>query len=197
MKKIKKIAIIAHVDHGKTTIVDKLLVNSGLFRDNQEVNVRMMDSNDLEKERGITILAKNTAVDYGEHHINILDTPGHADFGGEVERILSMVDGVLLVVDAFEGCMPQTRFVLKKAMEQHLKPIVVVNKVDKPQARCEEVIDEVMDLLIELGADDDQLDFPIVYCSAINGQSGLDYKNMEENILSSRFTGKKLNIIYN
>ncbi len=182
MKKIKNIAIIAHVDHGKTTIVDQLLVNSGLFRANQEVKVRMMDSNDLEKERGITILAKNTAVDYKDYHINILDTPGHADFGGEVERILKMVDGVLLVVDAFEGCMPQTRFVLKKAMEQHLKPIVVVNKVDRPQARCEEVIDEVMDLLIELGADDEQLDFPVVYCSAINGQSGLDYKNMKNDM---------------
>ena len=172
MKKVKNIAIIAHVDHGKTTIVDQLLTTSGLFRDNQEVQVRMMDSNDLEKERGITILAKNTAVDYKDHVINILDTPGHADFGGEVERILKMVDGVLLVVDAYEGCMPQTRFVLKKAMEQGLKPIVVVNKVDKPQARCDEVIDEVMELLIELDADIEQLDFPIVYTSAINGQSG-------------------------
>lgn len=172
MKKVKNIAIIAHVDHGKTTIVDQLLTTSGLFRDNQEVQVRMMDSNDLEKERGITILAKNTAVDYKDHVINILDTPGHADFGGEVERILKMVDGVLLVVDAYEGCMPQTRFVLKKAMEQGLKPIVVVNKVDKPQARCEEVIDEVMELLIELDADIEQLDFPVVYTSAINGQSG-------------------------
>ena len=172
MKKVKNIAIIAHVDHGKTTIVDQLLTTSGLFRDNQEVQVRMMDSNDLEKERGITILAKNTAVDYKNHVINILDTPGHADFGGEVERILKMVDGVLLVVDAYEGCMPQTRFVLKKAMEQGLKPIVVVNKVDKPQARCDEVIDEVMELLIELDADIEQLDFPVVYTSAINGQSG-------------------------
>lgn len=172
MKKVKNIAIIAHVDHGKTTIVDQLLTTSGLFRDNQEVQVRMMDSNDLEKERGITILAKNTAVDYKDHIINILDTPGHADFGGEVERILKMVDGVLLVVDAYEGCMPQTRFVLKKAMEQGLKPIVVVNKVDKPQARCDEVIDEVMELLIELDADIEQLDFPVVYTSAINGQSG-------------------------
>lgn len=172
MKKVKNIAIIAHVDHGKTTIVDQLLKTSGLFRDNQEVEVRMMDSNDLEKERGITILAKNTAVEYKDHIINILDTPGHADFGGEVERILKMVDGVLLVVDAYEGCMPQTRFVLKKAMEQGLKPIVVVNKIDKPQARCEEVIDEVMELLIELGADIEQLDFPVVYTSAINGQSG-------------------------
>ncbi len=172
MQKIKNIAIIAHVDHGKTTIVDQLLKTSGLFRDNQEVEVRMMDSNDLEKERGITILAKNTAVNYKDYKINILDTPGHADFGGEVERILKMVDGVLLVVDAYEGCMPQTRFVLKKAMEQKLKPIVVVNKVDKPQARCDEVIDEVMELLIELDADIEQLDFPIVYASAINGQSG-------------------------
>lgn len=172
MKKVKNIAIIAHVDHGKTTIVDQLLTTSGLFRDNQEVQVRMMDSNDLEKERGITILAKNTAVDYKDYVINILDTPGHADFGGEVERILKMVDGVLLVVDAYEGCMPQTRFVLKKAMEQGLKPIVVVNKVDKPQARCDEVIDEVMELLIELDADIEQLDFPVVYTSAINGQSG-------------------------
>lgn len=172
MKKVKNIAIIAHVDHGKTTIVDQLLTTSGLFRDNQVVQVRMMDSNDLEKERGITILAKNTAVDYKDHVINILDTPGHADFGGEVERILKMVDGVLLVVDAYEGCMPQTRFVLKKAMEQGLKPIVVVNKVDKPQARCDEVIDEVMELLIELDADIEQLDFPVVYTSAINGQSG-------------------------
>lgn len=172
MKKVKNIAIIAHVDHGKTTIVDQLLTTSGLFRDNQEVQVRMMDSNDLEKERGITILAKNTAVEYKDYVINILDTPGHADFGGEVERILKMVDGVLLVVDAYEGCMPQTRFVLKKAMEQGLKPIVVVNKVDKPQARCDEVIDEVMELLIELDADIEQLDFPVVYTSAINGQSG-------------------------
>lgn len=178
MKKVKNIAIIAHVDHGKTTIVDQLLTTSGLFRDNQEVQVRMMDSNDLEKERGITILAKNTAVDYKDHVINILDTPGHADFGGEVERILKMVDGVLLVVDAYEGCMPQTRFVLKKAMEQGLKPIVVVNKVDKPQARCDEVIDEVMELLIELDADIEQLDFPVVYTSAINGQSGYSPKEL-------------------
>lgn len=182
MKKIKNIAIIAHVDHGKTTIVDQLLKTSGLFRDNQEVEVRMMDSNDLEKERGITILAKNTAVDYKDYKINILDTPGHADFGGEVERILKMVDGVLLVVDAYEGCMPQTRFVLKKAMEQGLKPIVVVNKVDKPQARCAEVIDEVMELLIELGADIEQLDFPVVYTSAINGQSGTDLNNLVDDM---------------
>lgn len=182
MKQIKNIAIIAHVDHGKTTLVDQLLRNSGLFRDNQEVAERMMDSNDLEKERGITILAKNTALEHAGYKINILDTPGHADFGGEVERILKMVDGVLLVVDAFEGCMPQTRFVLKKALEQHLKPIVVVNKVDKPQARCEEVIDEVIDLLIELGADEEALDFPVVYASAINGQSGEEYTKLHENM---------------
>ncbi len=180
MKKIKNIAIIAHVDHGKTTIVDQLLTSSGLFRDNETVQERMMDSNDLEKERGITILAKNTAVEYKDYLINILDTPGHADFGGEVERILKMVDGVLLVVDAYEGCMPQTRFVLKKAMEQNLQPVVVVNKVDKPQARCGEVIDEVMDLLIELGADEEQLEFPVVYASAINGQSSFDYTDMQE-----------------
>lgn len=183
MKKIKNIAIIAHVDHGKTTIVDKLLWSSGLFRDNQKVDERVMDSNDLEKERGITILAKNTAIEYKDCLINIMDTPGHADFGGEVERILGMVDSVLLVVDAAEGCMPQTRFVLKKAMEKNLKPIVIVNKVDKPQARCSEVIDEVMDLLIELGADYDQLEFPVVYASAINNQSGLDYENMEESMI--------------
>ena len=183
MKKIKNIAIIAHVDHGKTTIVDQLLKTSGLFRDNQVVEERMMDSNDLEKERGITILAKNTAVDFKDYKINILDTPGHADFGGEVERILKMVDGVLLVVDAYEGCMPQTRFVLKKAMEQNLKPIVVVNKVDKPQARCDEVIDEVMELLIELGADIDQLDFPVVYSSAINGQSGLTPNDLQNDMV--------------
>lgn len=182
MKKIKNIAIIAHVDHGKTTLVDQLLRNSGLFRENQEVAERMMDSNDLEKERGITILAKNTALEHDGYKINILDTPGHADFGGEVERILKMVDGVLLVVDAFEGCMPQTRFVLKKALEQHLKPIVVVNKVDKPQARCEEVVDEVIDLLIELGADEEALDFPVVYASAVNGQSGNEYTDLHENM---------------
>ena len=172
--KIKNIAIIAHVDHGKTTLVDKLLKSSGLFRDNEEVAERMMDSNDLEKERGITILAKTTAVNYKDYKINILDTPGHADFSGEVERILSMVDGVLLVVDAYEGCMPQTKFVLKKALEKNLKPIVVVNKVDKPESRVDEVMDEVFELLIELGADDSLLDFPTVYASAINGQSGTE-----------------------
>ena len=168
MKK-KNIAIIAHVDHGKTTLVDKLLRASGTFRDNEEVKERVMDSNDIERERGITILAKTTAINYKDYRINILDTPGHADFGGEVERIMNMVDGVLLVVDAYEGTMPQTKFVLKKAMEAKVKPIVVVNKIDKPSARPKEVIDEVMDLFIELGADIDELDFPIIYASAING----------------------------
>ncbi len=180
--KIKNIAIIAHVDHGKTTLVDQLLTNSGLFRDNEETAERMMDSNDLEKERGITILAKTTAVNYKDYKINILDTPGHADFSGEVERILSMVDGVLLVVDAYEGCMPQTKFVLKKALEQHLKPVVVVNKVDKPESRVDEVLDEVLELLIELGADDSLIDFPTVYASAINGQSGNTPESLEENM---------------
>lgn len=170
MKK-KNIAIIAHVDHGKTTLVDKLLQASGTFRDNEEVQDRVMDSNDIERERGITILAKTTAINYKDYRINILDTPGHADFGGEVERIMNMVDGVLLVVDAYEGTMPQTRFVLKKALDAGVKPIVVVNKIDKESARPKEVIDEVMDLFIDLGADIDDLDFPIVYVSAINGTS--------------------------
>ncbi|RUL51913.1 MULTISPECIES: translational GTPase TypA [Lysinibacillus] len=171
---LRNIAIIAHVDHGKTTLVDQLLKQSGTFRSNEHVEERAMDSNDIERERGITILAKNTAVNYNGTRINILDTPGHADFGGEVERILKMVDGVLLVVDAYEGCMPQTRFVLKKALEQKLTPIVVVNKVDKDSARPEEVVDEVLDLLIELGADEDQLDFPVVYASGVNGTASLD-----------------------
>ena len=171
MEKIRNIAIIAHVDHGKTTLVDKLLQMSGTFRDNEEIG--SMDSNDIEHERGITILAKPTAINYKGHRINILDTPGHADFGGEVERIMNMVDGVLLVVDAYEGTMPQTRFVLKKALAAHVTPIVVVNKIDKESARPKEVIDEVMDLFIDLGADIEQLDFPIVYASAINGTSSL------------------------
>lgn len=171
---LRNIAIIAHVDHGKTTLVDQLLKQSGTFRSNEQVEERAMDSNDIERERGITILAKNTAVNYNGTRINILDTPGHADFGGEVERILKMVDGVLLVVDAYEGCMPQTRFVLKKALEQNLTPIVVVNKVDKDSARPEEVVDEVLELLIELDANDDQLDFPVVYASGVNGTASLD-----------------------
>ena len=165
--KIRNIAIIAHVDHGKTTLVDKLLSQSGTFRENEQVAERVMDSNDLEREKGITILAKNTAIQYGEYRINIVDTPGHADFGGEVERIMKMVDGVLLVVDAFEGCMPQTRFVLKKALEEKLTPIVVINKMDREFARPLEVVDEVLDLFIDLGADEDQLEFPVIFASGI------------------------------
>ena len=172
--KIRNIAIIAHVDHGKTTLVDQLLKLSGTFRDNEQVAERAMDSNALERERGITILAKNTAINYKDYRINIMDTPGHADFGGEVERIMNMVDGVLLVVDAYEGTMPQTRFVLKKALEAKVKPIVVINKVDRPVVRIQEVMDEVLELFMELGADDDQLDFPTVYTSALQGTSSLD-----------------------
>ena len=171
---IRNVAIIAHVDHGKTTLVDELLKQSGTFRENEEVETRAMDSNDIERERGITILAKTTAINYKGYRINILDTPGHADFGGEVERIMHMVDGVLLVVDAYEGTMPQTRFVLKKALEAGVKPIVAINKVDKPSTRIDEVLDEVLELFIELGADDDQLEFPVVYVSALNGTSSLD-----------------------
>lgn len=171
---LRNIAIIAHVDHGKTTLVDKLLQQSGTYRDNEAVQERVMDSNDLERERGITILAKNTAITYKEYLINIVDTPGHADFGGEVERIMKMVDGVLLVVDAFEGCMPQTKFVLRKALEHQLTPIVVLNKIDRPNARPTEVVDEVLDLFIELGANDEQLDFPVVYASALMGTSSYD-----------------------
>ena len=171
---IKNIAIIAHVDHGKTTLVDEMLHQSGTFRENQVVQERVMDSNDLEKERGITILSKNTSIQYKDTKINIVDTPGHADFGGEVERILTMVDGVLLLVDAFEGCMPQTRFVLKKALGLHKKPLVVVNKIDRDGARPEEVVDEVLDLFIELGADDDQIEFPVIYASGRSGYSSLD-----------------------
>jgi len=173
MKK-RNIAIIAHVDHGKTTLVDEILKTSGTFRENENINDLSMDSNQLEKERGITILAKTTAIDYKGYRINIMDTPGHADFGGEVERIMNMVDGVLLVVDAYEGTMPQTRFVLKKALAAGVKPVVVINKVDKPSARVNQVVDEVLDLFIELGADDDQLDFKVVYASALNGTSSLD-----------------------
>ena len=171
---IRNIAIIAHVDHGKTTLVNEMLKQSSTLDQHTEIADRAMDTNPIEKERGITILSKNTAVKYKDKTINILDTPGHADFGGEVERIMKMVDGVLLVVDAFEGTMPQTRFVLKKALEQHLTPIVVINKIDRPGARPEEVVDEVLELFIELGADDDQLEFPIVYASAINGTSSMD-----------------------
>ena len=166
---LRNIAIIAHVDHGKTTLVDGMLKQSGIYRENEHIEERAMDSNDLEKERGITILAKNTAVNYKDMKINIVDTPGHADFGGEVERVLKMVDGVLLLVDAFEGAMPQTRFVLRKALQLHLKPIVVINKIDRPEARPDEVIDEILELFIELGADDDQLEFPVVYASGKDG----------------------------
>lgn len=188
---IRNVAIIAHVDHGKTTLVDQLLKQSGIFRSNEVVAERVMDNGDLEKERGITILSKNTAVMYDGVKINIVDTPGHADFGGEVERILMMVDGVLLLVDAFEGCMPQTRFVLKKALALGKKPVVVVNKIDRPGARPAEVIDEVLDLFIELGADDDQLEFPVVYASGRDGYatydpletSGTDMKPVFETII--------------
>ncbi|MDY4003695.1 MAG: translational GTPase TypA [Ligilactobacillus saerimneri] len=171
---IRNVAIIAHVDHGKTTLVNEMLKQSDTLDEHTEIADRAMDSNAIEKERGITILSKNTAVKYKGKQINILDTPGHADFGGEVERIMKMVDGVLLIVDAFEGTMPQTRFVLMKALEQHLTPIVVINKVDREGARPEEVVDEVLDLFIELGADEDQLDFPVIYASAVNGTSSLD-----------------------
>lgn len=188
---LRNVALIAHVDHGKTTLVDQLLRQSGIFRANEAVAERVMDSNDIERERGITILAKNTAVMYNDIKINIVDTPGHADFGGEVERILMMVDGVLLLVDAFEGCMPQTRFVLKKALGLGKKPVVVVNKIDRPGARPAEVVDEVIDLFIELGADEDQLDFPVVYASGRDGYAtddlnvpGTDMKPLFEAIIN-------------
>ena len=176
---IRNIAIIAHVDHGKTTLVDQLLRCSGTFRDNEEIAERVMDSNDIERERGITILAKTTAINYKDYRINILDTPGHADFGGEVERIMHMVDGCLLLVDAFEGTMPQTRFVLKKALEAGVKPIVVVNKVDRPNADPQKVIDEVLELFIELGAREELLDFKVIYTSALKGTSSY-YPNPED-----------------
>jgi len=179
---IRNIAIIAHVDHGKTTLVDQLLRQSGIFRSNEHVEDRAMDSNDIERERGITILAKNTAIQYKDTKINIMDTPGHADFGGEVERILKMVDGVLLVVDAYEGCMPQTRFVLKKALEQNLTPIVVVNKIDRDFARPEEVVDEVLELFIELDASDEQLEFPVIYASGINGTASKNVDQQDNNM---------------
>lgn len=179
---IRNIAIIAHVDHGKTTMVDQLLKQAGTFRSNEHVEERAMDSNDIERERGITILAKNTAIQYKDTRINILDTPGHADFGGEVERIMKMVDGVLLIVDAYEGTMPQTRFVLKKALEQNLTPIVVVNKIDRDFARPLEVVDEVIDLFIELDANEEQLEFPVIYASGINGTASTDPEKQDENM---------------
>lgn len=172
--KMRNVAIIAHVDHGKTTLVNQLLKSSGTFRENEKLEDRAMDSNSIERERGITILAKTTSVKYKDYKINILDTPGHADFGGEVERIMHMVDGCLLLVDAFEGTMPQTRFVLKKAIEANVKPVVVINKVDRPNANPAKAIDEVLDLFIELGAPDDFLDFKVAYCSALNGTSSLE-----------------------
>ena len=174
IENLRNVAIIAHVDHGKTTLVDQLLKQSGTFRENENVDDRVMDSNDLERERGITILSKNTSVMYGDTKINIVDTPGHADFGGEVERILQMVDGVLLLVDAFEGCMPQTRFVLKKALALGKKAVVVVNKIDRPMARPLEVVDEVLDLFIELGADENQIEFPVVFASGREGYATLN-----------------------
>lgn len=180
---IRNIAIIAHVDHGKTTLVDELLKQSGVFRENQDVQERVMDSNDIERERGITILSKNTAVYYKDTKINIIDTPGHADFGGEVERVLKMVNGVVLVVDAFEGAMPQTKFVLRKALELHLPVIVCINKIDRPEARPEEVIDEVLELFIDLEASDDQLDCPFVYASAKSGYALLELEDGPENMI--------------
>lgn len=181
-EQIRNVAIIAHVDHGKTTLVDSLLKQSGVFRQNQEIEERVMDSNDLEKERGITILSKNTAVMYGDVKINIIDTPGHADFGGEVERILKMVDGVVLVVDAFEGPMPQTKFVLKKALELNLPSVICVNKVDRPEARPNEVVDEVLDLFIELDANEIQLDSPFIFASAKKGISGTDASQLQDSM---------------
>ena len=191
IENLRNVAIIAHVDHGKTTLVDQLLKQSGTFRVNENVNDRVMDSNDLERERGITILSKNTSVMYGDVKINIVDTPGHADFGGEVERILQMVDGVLLLVDAFEGCMPQTRFVLKKALALGKKAVVVINKIDRPMARPHEVVDEVLDLFIELGADENQIEFPVIFASGRDGYAtyspdveGKDMKPLFEAIVN-------------
>jgi len=182
IEKLRNIAIIAHVDHGKTTLVDKLLEQSGTLETRGGNEERVMDSNDIEKERGITILAKNTAIEWNDYHINIVDTPGHADFGGEVERVLSMVDSVLLLVDAQEGPMPQTRFVTQKAFALGLKPIVVINKIDKPGARPDWVMDQVFDLFDNLGATDDQLDFQVIYASAINGWATLDLDSPSDNM---------------
>ncbi len=181
-KNLRNVAIIAHVDHGKTTLVDAMLKQSHVFRANEQVAERVMDSGDIERERGITILSKNTAIMYKDIKINIVDTPGHADFGGEVERVLNMVDGVLLLVDAFEGPMPQTKYVLRKALEQKLKPIVVINKIDRPDQRVNDVYDEVLELFMDLGADDDQLDFPVVYCAARDGIAKLDMADDSKNL---------------
>ena len=179
---LRNVAIIAHVDHGKTTLVDKLLEQSGTLNRRDQGTERIMDSNDQEKERGITILAKNTAIKWKDHHINIVDTPGHADFGGEVERVMSMVDSVLLLVDAADGPMPQTRFVTQKAFARGLNPIVVINKIDREGARVDWVLDQVFDLFDRLGASDEQLDFPVVYTSALNGISGIDSENIEKDM---------------
>ena len=182
IEKLRNIAIIAHVDHGKTTLVDMLLRLSGTLDRKEAENERVMDSNDQEKERGITILAKNTALKWNDYHINIVDTPGHADFGGEVERVMSMVDCVLLVVDSIDGPMPQTRFVTQKAFQAGLNPIVVINKIDRPGARPDWVVDQVFDLFDNLGANEEQLDFPIVYASALNGIAGLDHEKLDDNM---------------
>ena len=181
-EKLRNIAIIAHVDHGKTTLVDAMLRQSHVFRSNEQVGERVMDSGDIERERGITILSKNTAILYDGIKINIVDTPGHADFGGEVERVLNMVDGVLLLVDAFEGPMPQTKYVLRKALEQKLKPIVVINKIDRPDQRVEDVYDEVLELFMELDADDDQLDFPVIYATARDGIAKFEMEDENDNL---------------
>jgi len=179
---IRNIAIIAHVDHGKTTLVDEVLKQANFFRDNEHFQERFMDSNDLERERGITILSKNISIRHGEYKINIIDTPGHADFGGEVERVLKMANGVLLLVDAFEGTMPQTRFVLQKALALNLKPIVVINKMDREGARPVEVLDEIYDLFIDLGANDDQLEFPVIYASAKSGWASNKIDEVTDNM---------------
>jgi GTP-binding protein len=183
LKQIRNIAIIAHVDHGKTTLVDELLKQNNVFRKNQVVQERFLDSNDLERERGITILSKNISIPYKDVKINIIDTPGHSDFGGEVERVLKMADGVLLLVDSFEGPMPQTRFVLEKALHLHLKPIIVINKIDRPDNRPDEVLDEIYDLFIDLNADEDQLDFPYVYASGRDGWAIIDLKDEQKNLV--------------
>ena len=182
MENLRNIAIIAHVDHGKTTLIDSIMKQSGMFRENQDVDERIMDSGDLEKERGITILAKPTSIKWKNTRINIIDTPGHADFGGEVERVLSMTDGVILLTDAAEGPMPQTKFVLSKALAQGLKPIVIVNKIDRPDGRPDSVIDEVFDLFVSLDASDEQLDFPILYAAGRDGWCVKDLKDPKENL---------------
>src|SRR5947208_11899026 len=180
---IRNVAIIAHVDHGKTTLVDQMLRQSGTFRANEQLTERVMDSNDLEREKGITILAKNTSVHWGKMKINIVDTPGHDDFGGEVERILKMVDGVVLLVDSAEGCLPQTKFVLSKSLQLHLQPIVVINKIDRKDARPQEVLDEVFELFMSLGATDEQLDFPTIYCVGRQGIAKRELEDESEDLL--------------